>query len=813
MKVSRNWLQQYVDLADLAVADIAHALTMTGFEVEDVAELGLPRLDNVVIGEVVDFVPHANADRLRVCQVRVDAGAARTIVCGARNFHAGDRVIVALPGAELPGGLRIGRSRIRGVESNGMMCSERELGLSDNHEGIAVLAGRPDIGTPVNAVFSSGDTIFDLEITPNRPDALSHIGIARELAAWFKRELRYPEVRANPSAGPGGHLVQSVESATPENCPHYRGYSLRGVTVGESPRWLQDRLRAVGLRPINNIVDCTNFVLHETGQPLHAFDAAKIHGPRILVRMAGEGERIVTLDDKERALDAGMMVIADADRPLVVAGVMGAADSGVDLATRDVFLESAWFRPGSIRRTGRSLGLSTDSSYRFERGVDPNGTEYAALRCIDLILELAGGELLGPPLVAGDPPPVEKEIELRPDYVRERLGFDVSDADIIAHLESLELATSPTESEAGGALLRVRIPGFRQDLYRPIDLVEEILRLHGCERIPEGPVRASGNLAEDDPVARYQRQTAGLLQGRGFLEVMHYSLRSEVELTRWLGHEPSPRLRLANPLASDASHLRPSLLPGLLDCVALNQARHNTPRQLFETGRVFREHDGIVYEMCSVAFVIVEDALPGWKKREPADFYQAADIVNALLVTAGIRLDIASFTAIEGDHAWQAGHAARVGALASGYEARCGMLDLAMVQQWDIRGRILAGSVHLLPEFLQQPVPRPVFKPYSAFPPAVRDIAVLADHNLPVGAIRATIEELGQAACGAEFTLENVRVFDIYQGSGLPAGKKSVACELVFRSSARTLLDREVNDTLARIQSAIGARHDLALRG
>ena len=357
-----------------------------------------------------------------------------------------------------------------------MLCSERELGLGDDHAGIAILDSRPEVGTPVNELFPKPDQVFDIEITPNRPDALSHLGIARELAAWFKRPLVYPELKVNFTEASEGKLVDSLECTSPELCPHYRGYSLRGVAVEQSPDWLKRRLQAIGLRPINNVVDATNYILHETGQPLHAFDVEKIGGRQVIVRPARKGEKITTLDEKERQLNAHNLVIADAEKALVVAGVMGSVDAEVDDSTTDIFLESAYFNPVSVRRTSKQLGLSTDSSYRFERGVDPKGAEYAALRCLDLILELAGGEILGPPLVAGEPPLMEREIDLSPEWVRQRLGFDVSDGEIEQSLSRLELRLSATEDADGKPLFRVAVPSFRGDLYRPIDLVE--LGLH-----------------------------------------------------------------------------------------------------------------------------------------------------------------------------------------------------------------------------------------------------------------------------------------------------------------------------------------------
>ena len=408
MKISLNWLKNYVTLS-ASVDEITHALTFLGFEVEGVQRTGLAPIANLVVGEIVTRAKHPNADKLSVCLVRVASGGEpQQIVCGAPNCDAGQRVPVALPGCVLGADFKIKQSKIRGVESNGMMCSARELGLGDDHQGLLILPASTPLGTPVHEALGEGDVVFDLEITPNRPDALSHVGIARELAAWFKLPVNYPQARfsAPPAeiAAAGTPFLGAVEVPAPTACPLYTAHIVQGVKIAPSPEWLQRALKAVGLRPINNVVDVTNFVLLELGQPLHAFDAKKIRGAKLIIRHAQEGEKIVTLDEKERTLRASDLVIADTERALVVAGVMGGADAEVDDATVDLVLESAYFRPSGIRRTSKHLQLSSDSSYRFERGVDPRGVLPAARRAIDLTLETAGGRALGPVYSVGSEP-------------------------------------------------------------------------------------------------------------------------------------------------------------------------------------------------------------------------------------------------------------------------------------------------------------------------------------------------------------------------------------------------------------------------
>ena len=812
MKVSREWLNEYVNLEGLSVAEISHALTMVGFEVESVHEAGLPPLENVVVGEILEFKQHPNADRLSVCQVDVGDGEVRSIVCGARNFRQNDRVIVALPGAVLPGDFKIKKSKLRGEVSMGMLCSERELGVGDDHAGIAILAERPDLGTPVNRLYPEPDTVFDIEITPNRPDALSHLGIARELSAWFKRPLTYPGLQLNFGNAAEGTLVDSLECSEPELCPHYRGYSLKGVAVNPSPEWLKRRLKAIGLRPINNVVDATNYILHETGQPLHAFDVSKIRGGRILVRCAREGEKIVTLDDKQRALNPSNLVIADGERALVVAGVMGSVDAEVDDNTTDIFLESAYFNPVSVRKTSKQLVLSTDSSYRFERGVDPKGAEYAALRCLDLIMELAGGELMGPPLVAGEPPLVERAIDLSPGWVRERLGFDIPDEEIAASLSRLELDVALTEDDEGDPLFRIGVPSYRGDLYRPIDLVEEVIRMYGSDRIPEGVVKATVTLKDDDPVPVYERAASALLVGRGFQETVHYTLRNAGEMQQWSGGADAGALALANPLASGASHLRPSLVPGLLDCLRLNLARHNSVERLFECGRVFREHEGTIFELFSVGFVVLQEGLQKWKSRERPDYYLAARIASDLLEKAGIGVNSWHFQPIVDAPCWQEGQAASIGGLELGYCAEFGLLDLGLTRVWDIESPVLAGTVTFLPEFLKKPRGRRTYVPFSNFPPAIRDLAVVVSEDLPAGQVELALRETALAEAGEAMYLESVEVFDRYSGPGLPEGSVSIACKLCFRNLERTLNDKEVNDVFQRVLSRLEQRGDMQVR-
>ncbi|MBQ7331910.1 MAG: phenylalanine--tRNA ligase subunit beta, partial [Opitutales bacterium] len=624
MKVSLQWLNKYVDLSDVPAEKIADALPMIGLEVEEISSAGLVPLEHIVIGKILSFVPHANSDHLSVCQVDVGDGTIRQIVCGAKNFKAGDIVPVALPGAVMPGGFAINETKMRGEVSQGMMCSARELGISEDHAGLLILTERDlPLGTSINDHFPPADTVFDISITANRGDCLSIVGVARDLAAYFDKPLKMPAFPQNlaPVADVPAEnsLLKKLEITSP-NCALYNAFSIRGVKIAPSPEWMQRDLLAVGLRPINNVVDITNWVLMELGCPLHAFDAAKIGGNTICVRQAAEGEKIKLLDGKDYELSPEMCLIADAEKPLVVAGVMGGEESGVTDATVDVVLEAAWFNPANVRKTSRRLVLSSDSSTRFTRDVDPTMVAKAGARAAQMICEIAGGEISGPQISLGALPRGDREIEISGDYVRERCGYAVEDAAILDIFR--RLGFSVTEN---GSAWRVLVPAFRPEVDRPIDLVEEFVRIYGTDTIPSEAIPAPKTPEIDAPAADFRRKAVALLAGQGFAECVHYTLRDSVELKKCFGEKMTAALALANPLTSDQSHIRPSLLPGLLDALKLNLAAHNEPRRLFEIGTVFRpQKDGSLRELISVAFVaLAEPVTRSWRSREKIDFYFA----------------------------------------------------------------------------------------------------------------------------------------------------------------------------------------------
>ncbi|MEO7412419.1 MAG: phenylalanine--tRNA ligase subunit beta [Opitutaceae bacterium] len=812
MKISLNWLRDYVQL-DASVDEICRAITFLGFEVEQVIRTGAPQLSSVVVGEVLIRDKHPNADKLSVCQVDIGpAGGVKTIVCGAQNYQVGDRVPVALPGAMLPGNFEIKQSKIRGQSSDGMLCSAKELGISEDAAGLLILDGRPELGTPINAVLPPGDTVFDIEITPNRPDCLSHLGIARELSAWFKLPLLYPQEKFRGDFGDAPartDLLRNVRVDSPHDCPLYIAHLIAGIKVGPSPAWMQRRLSAVGVRPINNVVDVGNYVMLETGQPLHAFDAKKLGGAEIVVRAATDGEKIVTLDGKERTLNHRMLVIADAHHPVVIAGIMGGENSGVSADTTDIVLECAVFRRQSVRATSRKLALSSDSSYRYERGVDPHAAREAAWRAVDLLVEAAGGKVVGPVYRVGGDVPWEREIVVTHDYICDKLGFDIPAEDMRAAFESLELTVireEPTEEPARGIAWTLSIPSWRDDLDRPIDLVEEVLRIYGTEKIPAAVVMSPGLAREDDAVVLFNRRVTDYLVGHDFHECVNYTLRPARELALWVSQTSGAELALANPFVDDQSHLRPTLITGLLDALKLNQSRGVAASRLCETGRVFMEHQGQNFECAAVAFIIAEPRGDRtWLPRAPVDFYSVKHHVGALATAAGIDFSRQPLTTIAGDSyfGWQEGQSAFAGDIAHGWAARFGLLNLAMVKSLGLEGKVYGGIFAILPEKIPSDAGRRRHADFSLQPAALRDLALLVDLATPADEVRKTLAKLARAAVGNAFVLEGVSVFDVYQGKGLPEGTKSLAFSFVFRAPDRTLNDEEVNKALAEIQAGL----------
>ncbi|HEY8965031.1 MAG TPA: phenylalanine--tRNA ligase subunit beta [Candidatus Methylacidiphilales bacterium] len=774
MKFSLRWLRDHLDYAG-TLDHLLERLTSAGIEVEGVEKRGMDD-PNLVVAEVVSYVPHPNADRLRLCQVRhgQDGKETRQIVCGAKNFEAGDRVPLALPGVDFGGGFVIKESKLRGELSQGMMCSAKELGLSADAEGLLILPKETPFG-PLSAVLPS-DTFVEVEITPNRPDLLSYQGLARELAALGLGARKRKPVIELSAAGKPAH-DWAVSLAEPELCPRYTLTILENVKVGPSPAWLREKIEATGHRSINNVVDITNYILWETGQPLHAFDAAKLAGKRIEVRRARKGETFLALDDKSYALDETDLVVADAERPHALAGVIGGKDSGVTEATTTIALEVAWFDPAAVRRSGRRLGILTDSAYRFERRVDAWGIPEARCRAVALLEELAGAELIQAPADVGHAPAGRGPIRLRTERVAALLGAPVSPAEIAAVL--LPLGCGKLEEEGDTNLWAP--PTYRHDLETEIDLIEEIARVRGLAGLP-GRVRHGW--APESAADRAWDKALLLrraLAARGWQEILTEAMAPRESL----GEPDDALLAIGNPLNAQFTHLRPALKDGLLAIAAGNVARGNPSLKLFELGKVYRKDGEKVVEEMRLAFLQLGpvDALEWTAPERTADFADVkglADFVEGVLgVPAPDRIAL-------------------------------GPVDPASAKRHDLKAKAFLAE-YQLDAWLATPEAPARFAGLPQFPGVRRDVALVVPSATPQGEVHAGIEKAAKAAAGS--ALEKVVLFDLFEdpkGEKLAAGKKSLAYALTYRLPDRTLTDKEVNGWQEKILAAMrGAGYEL----
>ncbi len=784
MKVSYKWLQEFVEIV-CTPSELAECLTMAGLEVEGIEEIR-PEFENVVVGRIVDI--HPQMEGLSLCHIDV-GGSVVPVLCGAPNVSVDARVPVALPGAYLPCGRRVQEERIRGERSVGMLCSEKELGLGEDGAGILILDERAVPGVDLIQALSLEDHIFEIAITPNRGDCLSHWGVAREVAALTGAPLRLKKVRPQEGGRPIQELAAVSVEAT-DLCPRYAARVIQMVTIGPSSFWLRRRLALSGLRPINNVVDATNYVLLEMGQPLHAFDYARLDGGRIIVRRAKEGERIVTLDGLERSLEPGMLVIADAVRPVAVAGVMGGAASEVTAETRDVLLESALFQPVSVRRTARALGLATGSSYRFERGVDPEGVVRALDRVAGLIIDLAGGRVTRGLLDLGVKGPGSAPVLLRVERVRQILGASIPQAEVRQMLQRIQCRVT----RRGTKELAVSPPSHRLDLTREIDFVEEVARLRGFDQIPStlpvGRVQPAGVT----PFWGIERQIRRLLTAWGFQEAVNFSFtREELFDKLCLPAEDLARLvvRIRNPLGGEAV-LRSLLLPSLLENVVLNERRGNRIVKLFEIARIFRPEPGaaLPVEGRAAGIVAAGDRLPLWWGTQwgRIDFFDLKGVLEALGKVVGVSVHLRGGAEISYLHP---GRQAQVllGGQVLGW---IGELHPEVVRRFDLRLGVVAMELDL--NTLDRERRSVSF--HSAlprYPAVIRDVAVVIAERIPAAELEAVIRRSGGAL------IESVSLFDVYRGEPVPEGKKSLAFSVQYRSVDRTLTDEEVAATHEKI--------------
>jgi phenylalanyl-tRNA synthetase beta chain len=807
MDISYRWLRALAAGLDATPKEVAGRLAMYGAPVDEIVDLGAG-LEDIRIARVVDTARHPNADRLSLCRVDAGTGELLSVVCGAPNVRTGAFYPFAPVGAVLPGGLAIRKARIRGEVSEGMLCSERELALGREHAGILELHGEFEPGAGFLDALALRDVRLVVDVTPNRPDLLSHVGVARELAPDGAAGVRLP-------AFPGAPLAPHPTAATsageresaagpvpvriddPEGCPRYLGAVLRDVRIAPSPAWLAARLRAVGLRPINNVVDATNYVLQELGQPLHAFDLDRLAGPAVIVRHAAAGEEIVTLDGERRALPAGALVIADAERPIAVAGVMGGEHSEVTAETRSIFLECAVFDPATVRRTRRALALSTDASYRFERGVDAASIELAFARALALITHVAGGRLDGAAADVGRAPQ-PAAVPLRADRVEAVLGRRFEAAEIQALLEPLGFTV-----QAGSGELAVGVPGWRAwDVTREIDLVEEIARRYGYDNFAAElrPFRPTS--APDHPLSRLEDRLRTLLAGRGLLEA------------RSLPFVPADAgvVAVLNPLSAAEDHLRAALLPALLRRLEHNFARGARNLRLFEIGTAFVRPGGgeLPEERTRLGAVLTGARAPGHWSGAAADL----DLWDAKALLA----DVAHGLGIPGEAlrpAVAAPDAGLPGALVPGtiFEVVAGAAVIGCAGR--VRPELIDAPAWAAPVWgleveLSAVVPRRDerrYRPLPVHPATERDVALLVPERTPAAAVEAVVRREG------DDLLEAVELFDLYRGAGVPVGVRSVAFRLRFRAPDRTLTDAEADARLGRVLQALAEELDVHRRG
>lgn len=792
MRVSYKWLEQWVD-SGLDAAAAAEQYTMTGCEVSAVKPAG-PELAGVVVGEVEDCSPHPAADRLSVCTVAAGGSQRVTVVCGAPNARAGLKSPLATVGAVLPGGVEVHTARLRGVDSEGMLCSPSELGLGEDAAGLLELPDDAPLGKPLGEYLDLADHVLEFDLTPNRGDCLSVRGLSRELAAVTGSPLQPPEIDPVPAESERDIAVELLD---PGDCPRYAGRVIEGIdAAARSPLWLVEKLRRSGMRSLGPVVDVTNYVMLELGQPMHAFDLDRIDGG-IRVRLARKGDRITLLDGQVVEPEPDMLMICDHRGPVALAGIMGGADSAVDATTRDILLESAWFNPSTIMGRARRLGLATESAHRFERGVDPMLQALAIERATALIVKIAGGRP-GPVVDACERGrmPASPEIELRLERVNRVLGTGFGSGEVKQILDRLGMQCS-----LAGNHFRVVPASARRDIEIEADLIEEVARVAGFDRLPS---RAPGGRLHISLPAEQQLPASILgerLAARGFQEIMTWSFVARAELER-LGLEDGAQ-ELANPLSRDMAILRTSLLPGLLRAASANMRRQQERLRLFELGHVFRNSDSGFIEAEHLGLLITGPVTTEhWNGTDRvADFFDLKGEVEQMLAANG-RLDEATFE--PADRVWlHPGQAAvlRMGDSEAGW---LGQLHPALARAQDFPSPVLVAEL-ALEDMCERAIP--AYRGLARFPSVRRDLALVVPESVPASALVDIIRET------AGNILENCRIFDLYRGEGIEPGYKSLAIGLILRDVSRTLDDRAVDALVDRVVANLASRYQASLRG
>ncbi len=800
MKISLNWIKELVDLPEVSKEEIIQSLTMSGLEVEDVIDQN-KLYENFVVGFVKEKKKHPNADKLSICTVTTGEKDFQ-VICGAPNVEEGQKIVFAQIGATVPkGNFKIGKAKIRGVESFGMICSESELQLSENHEGIMILQNDLKEGIPISQALNLDDTILEIAITPNRSDALSHLGVARDLAAIFNSNVKLPEISFEESKEKASDYA-SVELIDTKNCPRYSSRIIKDVTIKESPEWLKRRLKNIGLRPINNIVDVTNYIMYETGQPLHAFDLENLSLHKIIVQSTQGESLFTTLDSKQRKLPSGTLMICDGEKPVAVAGVMGGENSEVTFATKNILIESAYFNPSSIRNSSKSLGLSTDASYRFERGTDPNGTVYAAERSAQLIAQLAGGEILGG--VIDNYPEKIKDVEVRLRFsrVKKILGYDVPKNKIVEILVNLGMKILVETDEE----LHISVPTFRPDIDREIDLIEEIARIHGYDNIPTVS-RISITLGEKTDESSFTQTVKETALALGFSEMINNPLQSEK--TSALTGNP---IKLLNPQSADMSYLRTSLLPGVLQIISANMNVGEKDLKLFEVGNIFQlKNDEAIKEFSDFneneSFILVITGKANQKtwysSEENEDFYDLKGFVKSFVSKFSLDNVLQYSYNHEGNPIFNAYFTlvyknANIGI--------GGSVKTEVLKKFDISQDVYCFELNL-DKFNEIPVPEKMYQELLRYPKVFRDFAFIFDKSVTYEEVSDFILEKSSGL------LKSVNLFDLFEGEFLGSNKKSMAFSLEFFDNTRTLNDDEVENEFLHLISEVTGKFNAKLRG
>lgn len=794
MKVTIDWLKQYVDFSQ-SPKEVAHALTMLGLEVDSVDQVTY-EFENIFVGEINDVKKHEHKENLSICTVNTGSEILQ-LVCGAPNVAPGIKVPVATVGSKLPGGIAVKSATIHGYDSPGMICSEAELGISNQSEIIMVLNETARIGQDLKDVLGEGEVVIEIDLTPNRPDCLGAIGIARELAAYNRASLKKPELKITETPAQTTADFIDVIIENPESCPRYTARYIENIKIGPSPRWLIQKLEAVGLRTINNVVDITNFVMMETGQPLHAFDYDLLKKNKIVVRHAESGEKFTTLDEKEHTLSNEMLLICDGEKPVALAGVMGGLNSEISEKTTRVLLESAYFTPTNIRKTSKALGISSDSSQRFERGVDPDGLIFALERACQLIQELTGGKI-AQGCVDRYPRPFKKRtVKLRVDRVNHLLGTSILTEEIIDILERLECKTHVENN-----LVAVQVPSFRVDIEREVDLIEEVARIYGFNQVQE---QSYSSIALIQPL-RKEEQFLQLLRnisiGMGYSEVLTQSLINSNWAEKFTDF---PYIRLKNPLSEDLGTLRTSLIPGLLQIAKWNKNRYINDQRLFEVGHIFNwidEKRVTHQEANKIAFIrIGNTSQANWlaAPRAATFFDLKGDIFTLLeqLKISNYDFSNASLKFLDSRSLELLINQKKIGYI--------GAVTTEILEKIDFQEDIFIAELDLTVLFESYPWDKK-FKPIPRFPASKRDISILIDEQIPIKKVEEVINRSGN-----QF-LKSVRLFDYYKGKQVGQDNKSLTFSLTFYSMERTLTEKEVDTELDSIIQNLKSKLNAQLR-